>query len=263
MYYWNQKRLKKQIYLLLIILNSIAIPLHAQSDTVFCGQVKNVDQEQVDFAHVINRNTEKAVITKEDGSFCIQVSRMDTVMIKTLRYLTDTIIMHDSLLASTEKYIAELTERSYPISEVRIYPYRSYEEFKRAFKNHDPDPVGLNPKKEESVPMLEDDDYLKSPGFILNSPISFLYYQFSDKEKDKRNARKLYEEEKNNRIIEKKYNRDIIKQMTDLKSEKEITEFILFCQFDQSFVIHATEYEILSQIQDCYKRFKQRRRADQ
>lgn len=261
MYYCNQNRLKKGIYLLLIFLNSMEIPLHAQSDTSFCGQVKNVDQEQVDFAHVINRNTEKAVITKEDGSFCIRVSRMDTILIKTLRYQTDTIVMYDSLLASTEKYIAELTERSYPISEVRIYPYRSYEEFKRAFRNHDPDPVGLNPEPEESVPMLEDDDYLKSPGFMLNSPISFLYYQFSHEEKDKRKARKLYQEEKNNRIIEKKYNRDIIKQMTGLKREKKITEFILFCQFDQSFLMHATEYEILRQIQACYKQFKQRGRA--
>lgn len=134
----------------------------------------------------------------------------------------------------------------------------TYEEFKRKFLalklDNEPIDIGL-PKAKPGIPQLLDDNYIKSLGFALNSPISFLYYNFSKVERSKRKHIRLRYESEEYAKIDKKFNRHKIQYWTGLK-EKELDKFILFCHFSLEYLLTSNEYDIILKIKEKLVDFK-------
>lgn len=51
-----------------------------------------------------------------------------------------------------------------------------------------------------------------------------------------------------------KYNRNVVRQYTDL-SDEQLDEFMKFCNLQPGFIYYATEYEIAETINSCYLAF--------
>ena len=69
------------------------------------------------------------------------------------------------------------------------------------------------------------------------------------------NYAKVLKQEEKQRIIDKKYNREIIYKITRLP-EDELTDFMGFCNFSTEYLLNATEYEILVKIEEKFREYK-------
>ena len=136
--------------------------------------------------------------------------------------------------------------------------FGSFEIFKRKFlalklDNELPD-LGL-PKGSHSKPQLLDKDYISSPAFALSSPISFFYYNFSKIEQSKRKLAEWYAYAPIREKIEAKYNRKKLERWTGL-NDHDLTQFIVFCSFRDSFLLNTNEYDLIVVVQLKLEIFK-------
>ena len=87
------------------------------------------------YAHIQITNKDKGSITDHSGKFSFIVSPFDTVIFSSMGYKRKQVVVPDTL--AKPFYIRDVLIESdtFKISEVRIYPWRDYEEFKEAFIN--------------------------------------------------------------------------------------------------------------------------------
>ena len=86
--------------------------------------------------------------------------------------------------------------------------------------------------------------------FVLSSSLP------SKKQKEKKNFEEILNKEDSQRIIDKKFNREIIKNLTHIP-ENQISEFIMYCDFSFDYLLHATDYEIALSIRKKYDEYLQ------
>ena len=103
-----------------------------------------------------------------------------------------------------------LIEDTIVLQEVTVLPFKSYPEFKNKLlslkiEDNTYSISGITLKNPTTIHNLENEDYIKSLGFALSSPISYLYYNFSKREKSIRKYHKLENEKWNQYAIDQKY----------------------------------------------------------
>ncbi|NJK85949.1 MAG: hypothetical protein HC906_08250 [Bacteroidales bacterium] len=59
--------------------------------------------------------------------------------------------------------------------------------------------------------------------------------------------KEIIQRENYQKIIDQKYNRQIVEDLTGLK-DLELDEFILFCRFDSDYLYRTSQYEILEKV---------------
>jgi hypothetical protein len=134
----------------------------------------------------------------------------------------------------------------------------SYPDFKRKFlalEFKDPMLDLHLPKAKGGTPKMLDPNFINSLGFLINSPISFFYCNFSKEEQSLRKAYALNADMPNRRCIDAKYNKEKVQLWTGLK-DKELTKFVMFCNFDDAYLLRANEYDLIDNILKKLTEFK-------
>jgi hypothetical protein len=121
------------------------LTIHLLFTIVICGQDKNLVQltgritnevsEPLPFAHVLIMNNFRGTITDSEGKFSLVVEVYDTILFSTVGYKRKILTIPDTLPEPFLTTDIVLQEDTILIAEVRIYPWKSYEEFKNALLN--------------------------------------------------------------------------------------------------------------------------------
>lgn len=199
-------------------------PLYSQSEeSTFHLSAIIYDEEFKPIAatHVINMNNHAGDVSDSLGIFMLPVNIEDTLFFRNIAYQE---ILVPVAQIFTNGY-AILKRVFYPLQEAKVFPWgSSYNDFFRAVIST-PAPetlgesLGLPRKDPDYVPFDMDEAQLKSTGFMLSSPISYIYYNLNIREK---NRRKLYWGEKNrekNEVFEAIVSPESITQITGLTDD--------------------------------------------
>lgn len=130
------------IYCLFLLLFS-ADSIFAQSEerlekgklVQLTGRLYSELLEPLPFAHVLVLNNYRGTITDRDGKFSFVTQVGDSIMFSSLGYKRKIIVIPDTL---SEPFLTTdiiLDIDTFMIAEVEVYPWKSYEEFKKAFLN--------------------------------------------------------------------------------------------------------------------------------
>jgi hypothetical protein len=87
------------------------------------------------FAHILVLNNYRGTISDRDGKFSFVTQVGDSIMFSTLGYKRKIIVIPDTLREPFYTTDIILDIDTFMIAEVEIYPWKSYEEFKKAFLN--------------------------------------------------------------------------------------------------------------------------------
>lgn len=248
--------IRKSGIIILLLIVAFTGKLFAQSIVITGIAINSEDSTLVEAAHVFTKPGNRATITDESGLFSIRAGLQDTLYVKALGYDDAIIYPIRKHLVSGDFLPVHLKPRTYAIREVTILPYRSYAQFKAAFRNHPvsdiKDPVPLDMPEIAAGPGLQNSGF----GITLN-PISMLYNQFSREGKELRKYAKVVEQQRIADKVAKKYNVKIVKRVTGIKSEKEAYDFMDYCNLSDSFILKSNDYQILLAIKQCYKAYQQ------
>ncbi|MBN1597589.1 MAG: carboxypeptidase-like regulatory domain-containing protein [Bacteroidales bacterium] len=87
------------------------------------------------YAHILVLNNYRGTITDKEGKFSFVTEENDSIMFSSLGYKRQIIIIPDNLKEPFLTMDIVLETDTFMIGEVEIYPWKSYEEFKKAFLN--------------------------------------------------------------------------------------------------------------------------------
>ena len=127
-------RIYAQIFLFTILL----FPLNKLSgqtrDIVqFSGVIRNLRSEPVPDVHIINISVKSGVTGNEKGMFSFIVEPSDSILFRCIGYKNTLVVIPDTLMSSQYPRDIYMLNDTIHIAEVKIFPWKSYEEFKVAF----------------------------------------------------------------------------------------------------------------------------------
>lgn len=240
-------------YLLKIVISSILLlssfSINAQDNRTLSVVLLNIiDSTPVAYAHIVNHKTNIGTVSSPYGNFKITVQENDSLIISKIGY--QTIKINETEILD----FIYLKGRKYELDQFSVFPYRNYEAFKEAFINIElPD---NKPKLNRSIFLSVEElkRYDGSRGF--GGAFYGLASMFNKHIKDKKNYERLLQRDKYEAFLATKYNPEMVKKITKFEDAKKLFDFINFCDFNNKFVELSSEYDIITQIYECYDEYK-------
>jgi hypothetical protein len=99
------------------------------------GTVKNELLQPMPFAQILVLNNYRGAITNNFGNFSVVVEETDSVLFSSVGYKTKYIQIPANMASKFMNIEVILQIDTLAISEAKIYPWKSYEEFREAFVN--------------------------------------------------------------------------------------------------------------------------------
>ncbi len=136
---WKAVKYKPVIFCILLFWSGFALgspDAPSQKKLIqLSGSLRNDVLQPLNFAHILVLSSYRGTITDREGQFSIVVEKGDSIMLSSLGYKKRILVIGDSL-PNNFLYVDLFLERdTFMIGEVEIYPWKSYEEFKKAFLN--------------------------------------------------------------------------------------------------------------------------------
>ena len=101
----------------------------------FSGVIKNLRSETVPDVNIINISSRTGTTGNERGLFSLIVGPADSILFRCVGYKNTLVVIPDTLHGTQYPRDIYLLNDTIHLSEVKIFPWKTYEEFKVAFIN--------------------------------------------------------------------------------------------------------------------------------
>ncbi len=238
-------KLKKKIIFFLV--SSLVLTVEscsAQTDSTFkkiniTGKVFDENAQPLSNAIIINMRSKAGQFGKSDGTFQISCLQNDVITITSLGYSSREFSFKDSASKSNFEIEIYLDVRAYRMPEVVIFAPRDLERIQNDIAS-----LGYN-----------ENDYMLSGINAAQSPITFLYQQFSKKEQSKRLVAQLENEDRRRDLLRELFHHYVAYDIIDLDKE-EFDYFIDYMHVSDDFLKSSSQYDFLIYVKDKFRDYK-------
>lgn len=210
--------------------------------TVFIsGKVTAENGRPMFDAMVVNRTRSVGQFCEPDGSYLIKACKYDTIQFAATGYISARITFADSLWRPQYSADIKMKQLRISIPEVEVIAPRELQAI------HD-DIKGLG---------FDDKDYRVSEIDALSSPITFLYQAFSKRERSKRKAIELRNNDLRRELLKELFAKYVEYDIIDLEND-EFDAFIDFMDPGDDRLKLFTQYEFILYVKDrfiAYEKF--------
>lgn len=212
--------------------------LLAQETDVY-GRVYDLETgRDLPYSFVINFRTQQGVFCDARGQFHIRIRQSDTLLASVTGYDMRKFSMKDSVAKA--RYDVEFGLMVKPV-QLRTFTVK-------APKTYD-----------QIVRELEKIERMKARptnfADAVNSPITYLYSQFSKTEKAKRKIAELEAEDARVDLMKELFAKYMVANIIEIDDERELDDFIRFSGITQSALTFETEYELVVHIKAQFERY--------
>lgn len=185
---------------------------------------------------VVNKRLATGTFGNTDGTFTISARKCDTILVGSIGYETTPFTVCDS--ATKDMYRVQVTLRKLQVTlnPVDVLPERELEAIKK-----DIDALGYR-----------EQDYRLSGIDAVQSPITFLYQKYSRRERQKRLAYELENEERKRDLLKELFKKYVNYNIIDLEPEQ-FDDFIGFCNVSDEFMRKTSQYDFIMYIKKKYE----------
>ena len=188
---------------------------------------------------IINKTTQQGFFAGATGNFNVTASKNDTIIIAASGYQNKKICFRDSALKA-DYFIRIYVERIIvQLKEVKIIASRDLDDIQRDIEK-------LGYKKS---------DYMVSGVDAASSPITFLYEQFSKRERSRRHIAELRNEDRKRDLLKELLTKYVANEVINL-SDDEFDNFIDYCNVSDEFMKNSTQYEFIMYIKRKYEFYR-------
>lgn len=211
------------------------------------------DSLPISNVHVVNLSRAWGTTSSYDGSFSMRLGPDDRIMFRAVGFYTDTLEFTVNKLAGLDSLVIFLRPQIYELPMVDVYPYATFTEFKYAFLNFkDPEPpIDLRLPDPLSIPSSSDGQ----GGIVIPGPITYLYDRFSRRGKELARYHQVLAQQDVERRAARVVNVELVKRYTGLKDDREVYDFLEYCNITPEFVLSRKEYEVYQALLVCYEQY--------
>lgn len=222
----------RQLILLLCILGGLFQKADAQIN--LRGRLVEKDSiTEIPFAYVVNKTTGLGGVSGSDGLFSLVCKSSDTLIIKSLGFISLKILVAD--LLNVPLYRQQ--------NKIILFP----------------DIIALKPLVITEPGLSKEEKqyyerFIYQPPPDISSPISMIYYKFSREGKSREKLQTLYERE----LYLERYMKRMIPYLRSKKVNLagfDIGDFSRYCPLTTDFVDHANNYEFFFAVNRCFQTY--------
>lgn len=222
------------LVLLLALLPTVA---WAQDLVTIRGQVTSSANDRAYYdLMIVNKRSRTGAFGNPDGSFVVQALRTDTLLIGSVGHRTAMITMADSVPKPEYRVLVRLLPLVVRLPEVEVLSPRTLEQIQK-----DIEKLGYR-----------DSDYRISQVDAVQSPITFLYQEFSRRERSKRLVAQMRNEDRKRELLRELLQKYVEYDIINL-SDEAFDDFIDFCAVPDEVIKGLTQYEFLLYVKKKYE----------
>ncbi len=251
------------ILVFILLLNSYYLPAEDEPKkyAYFEGRIIDINNNRIEYAHIINLNRSFGVISDPSGRFVMPVQPGDSLMITHVSHLVRFVMIDVEHINFQGPYELILLPKVFELREVVVRPLpRTRLEFKQAFVNIElPLPTDSVELKLPHIHTMVYSGPQSGFGIVMKGPFQAFYDLFSKEAKQVRKLEKELGTQQLQEEIEKRYNHDLVFRLTHIADEADREKFMQFCNIPVDFILNATEYDLCIAIIRCYESFRARK----
>lgn len=194
------------------------------------------------YAFVIIQRTQNGVFCDQRGKFSLQVQPTDSLLFSLTGYQFTKVLLGDS--ARKAEYNLNVSLILKPVK-LRTFEVKAPKTFDQILADID--------KAEKSKV-----HHTTSVGNAIESPITFLYMQFSREGKAIRRISELKAEDQKQALLKELFTRYMLAHIIDL-SENDMDDFIAFSGLTNTYNLFDTEYELVVYVKNRFVDYKKYR----
>jgi hypothetical protein len=222
---------------LLLVLLLGAMDLWAQADVTIRGKVVTQVPEHAFYdLMIVNRRTRNGTFGNIDGTFEVRAQRTDTLLIAAGGYLTRQFVLTDPVEREVYDVVVELKVWKIELKPLEVLPERTLKQIQA-----DIDKLGYR-----------ESDYRLSTVDAFQSPITFLYQEFSRRERSKRQVAELRNEDRKRALLKELLTKYVEYDIINLSNES-FDDFIDYCAVPDEVIRGMSQYEFLMYVQRKYE----------
>ncbi len=214
--------------------------------------VSAVDSSAVPYASVVLNRTHGGTITNDEGFFSLEMLNVDSLIISSVGFQKAVMkIPHNYNGTDVLMFVLEPTV--YLMGEIQVRADRPSID------------LGLGTGKPTDIPPeLRGDAFNEDPSVLaaIFSPVSYLQYHLSRREKRKREIREAIVEEQYWEIHSKNYNKETVMSLTGM-TDAQADSFMIWFNSLEVLSYTAGEYEVRATIMEYFEVYKQEGRLEE
>lgn len=209
----------------------------AQGEVTIHGAVHSSSNEKAYYdLMIVNKRSRSGTFGNADGTFTVKALQTDTLLIGSVGHRTATITMADSVAKEEYHVSVRLLPLQVQLREVEIISQRTLQEIQRDIQK-----LGYR-----------ENDFRISQVDALQSPITFLYQEFSRRERSKRMVAQLRNEDRKRELLRELLQQYVAYDIINLNDEA-FDDFIDFCAVPDEVIKGLTQYDFLQYVKKKYE----------
>jgi hypothetical protein len=205
------------------------------------GRVRDPHGQGIPNAIIVNNRTKTGSFGNSSGFYSIVCEKTDTLSITALSYYTRQLCMKDSLSKGVYHPTIFLDDRTYMLPVVEFISPRDLEAIEEDLRG-----LGF------------DENQFKTAN--VSNPITFLYEQFSKRERSKLEVSRMEYEDRKRALLKELFHLYVDYDIIDLTNE-EFDAFIDFMHVSDEFIRQSSQYEFLIFVKEEFQQYKIWRRG--
>lgn len=228
------------------------------------GFITNPENKYIENVHIVNISGKWGTISNRDGQFRIKAFPGDSLRITCIGYVPQKYHVSVDRTTPVIPLHIEMKSDTLLITGVEIYPWpadaKALKEAVLAMENQTPKvpDLKLNDPAFYNTPIPGGPPKAPIPGmmdpgltYTIPGPFSALYDAFSKEGKSKRKLESLVNQDQKIVVAARRYNADVVQRVTHFATDKEIQDFMLFCNLSVEFIVSSSEYDLYKAIHEC------------
>lgn len=216
------------------------------------GRVISVkDTSGISYANVLNLTFPSGTISDQVGNFTIVCRYGDTLQFSCLGYEHAYLFTKNLDATNIEHTVRiRLLAKVYQLPTVTIFPFNTRSGMRRAFlamKLPEREIMEMEVAKRLKVSRY-DVGAFPSSGLTLPGPVSLLYDLFSKEGKNRRKFEKILQQESIDKLIDRRYNADIVSRIIGNDDPNLVKDFMKYCHFSIGFISLVNDYDLYLEI---------------
>jgi hypothetical protein len=228
------------------------------------GFVTNTEGIYLQNIHIVNLTSAEGTVSSTNGQFRMQSLPGDTLRVTGIGYQATSICIPQVRYSPVIPVHIVMKADTMQLPVVQLYPWPSDAAALKSEllsmetpKSEVPDMQWNNKKfmlpnqmfsyQKSQVPGMMD------PGVTvaLPGPATLIYENFSRRAKSIRKFNALTERDTRIAMATVRYNAEVVRRITHFKTDKDIQEFMEYCNITVDFILHSTDYELYKAVYDC------------
>lgn len=209
----------------------------AQGEVTIHGTVHSSSNEKAYYdLMVVNKRSRTGTFGNADGTFTVRALTTDTLLIGSIGHRTAMITLADSAWKEEYNVSVRLLPLQVQLREVEIISQRTLQEIQRDIQK-----LGYR-----------ESDFRISQVDALQSPITFLYQEFSRRERSKRMVAQMRNEDRKRELLRELLQQYVAYDIINLNDEA-FDDFIDFCAVPEEVIKGLTQYDFLLYVKKKYE----------